>query len=747
MSACHMEFFSAGCNKTTQALSWNHNENLIAYSSCNSVILFKPIVENSSNQIEAVLNYHKGRVNCVQWIGQELVSGSVDKLLVLWKKQNTKWVAKQILTGHIGAIESLATLSTKEDGKYVQYIASSSADSSVKIWKSIGETEFRCIQTLTFGNGFALSLALSHLPNKLGIVLAIGCDDTSIRLYTMADNNFEQVISLRGHEDWVRCLSFHFASTDRTELMLACSSQDTFVRLWKITCKNTDQVESNQSVSLETQSFKAYSRDFMVVLESVLIGHEGWVMGLAWNPTEALCVLTASMDRTLIIWEYDDENALWMDKARFGEVGGNTLGYYGCDFSPFGNVLIAHGYQGSFQLWKKVEDKWESAISISGHFGEVEDFDWSPSGDYAITASTDQTTRLFVPWKRSTPYKSTWHEIARPQIHGYDMKCITVLNKYKYASGGQEKVARVFGAPRAFYNSLEHITSTKDKQTSETDLPIGATVPVLGLSNKAVFEADLQTWENENKADTKAMKASAFANEDPAPFNPTLIATPPVEDVLLQHTLWPEIQKLYGHGFELFCMASDHDGSTLATACRASKQEHANIIIWNTTTWQQVDSLCNAHTLTVTQLAFSKLGTYLLSVSRDRTWALHRRDQNEKYKFTLVQKTDKKTSVHTRIIWSCAWCPDEKYFVTASRDKKVLVWGKEENTECWSTRSDSLDMGEPVTAVCVHDMKTDNERYVIAVGTETGKIGIYTWLNDWKLIQNIDFSYLFRCSL
>ena len=46
---------------------------------------------------------------------------------------------------------------------------------------------------------------------------------------------------------------------------------------------------------------------------------------------------------------------IYIFKARFGEVGGNTLGYYGCSFSACGNALIAHGYHGSFQLWIKDE--------------------------------------------------------------------------------------------------------------------------------------------------------------------------------------------------------------------------------------------------------------------------------------------------------------------------------------------------------------------------------------------------------
>ena len=34
-----------------------------------------------------------------------------------------------------------------------------------------------------------------------------------------------------------------------------------------------------------------------------------------------------------------------------GEVGGNTLGFYGGLFGPDGTSILAHGYQGAFHHW------------------------------------------------------------------------------------------------------------------------------------------------------------------------------------------------------------------------------------------------------------------------------------------------------------------------------------------------------------------------------------------------------------
>lgn len=55
---------------------------------------------------------------------------------------------------------------------------------------------------------------------------------------------------------------------------------------------------------------------------------------------------------------------------------------------------------------------------------------------------------------------------------------------------------------------------------------------------------------------------------------------PPTEETLMQHTLWPETQKLYGHGYEVFSLAASPDQLLLASASHATTAQHAAVLIW-----------------------------------------------------------------------------------------------------------------------------------------------------------------------
>ncbi|KFB54025.1 AGAP006889-PA-like protein [Anopheles sinensis] len=226
-------------------------------------------------------------------------------------------------------------------------------------------------------------------------------------------------------------------------------------------------------------------------------------------------------------------------------------------------------------------------------------------------------------------------------------------------------------------------------------------------------------------------------------FNPVSMDVPPAEESLMQNTLWPEIQKLYGHGNELYSIAASSDGSLIASACRATSSDHAQILLWDTKTWRIVQQLA-AHQLTVTQLSFAPNDRLLLAVSRDRTFSVYEREQ-EGGDFKQVMRSDKTNGVHTRIIWCCDWSHDSETFVTGSRDGKAVAWSRPhaEGTDgrrgCFTSNRVLELKNESITALAFGRKKLSDDRYLVAVGLEKGIIKLYA-LGQWNLLLNIDQS-------
>ncbi|RZB40823.1 elongator complex protein 2 [Asbolus verrucosus] len=669
----------------------------------------------SGGKVTSTLVAHTKRVNSVRWIvgveyETELVSGSTDHTAIVWSWKDGKYIPF-VLKGHESNVNIV-------DGLYksnTTVVVTVGMDSTLKIWCRKAPPEEFCIsQTLNYGYSICIGVRISFLPSTDTLILACALDNSNIELY-VEDDQFNLSTTLKGHEDWVRGLDF--TVDDKGDLILASSSQDCYIRLWRITTKYLEQTNFDNILKTKIGDFKIY-------IDSILTGHEGWVYSVHWNP-KSTQLLSASLDKSMIIWELDLESNLWLEKIRVGEVGGNTLGFYGGVFSPDGESILAHSYHGAFHIWNNQEEYWEPSVTIGGHFGEVTDLAWEPQGEFLMTVSSDQTTRIHAPWSKSGE-PVTWHEIARPQVHGYDLSSIAILSRYRFASSAEEKVIRTFEAPKNFVENFRRICNIQERENEMESGPKGASVPSLGLSNKAVFSNDYE----DEKEDSH--------------FTAVTLTEPPTEETLLQNTLWPEVQKLYGHGYEVYSLASSPDGLLLASACKATTPEHAAILLWETANWTQVQKLMS-HTLTVAQMSFSPDSSHLLSVSRDRRWSLF--SKSSQNKFELVATTDKKTSVHTRIIWCCSWSHDSKYFTTGSRDGKVVVWTKS------ATQIKNGILGEYETASRHLELKNESVTaiafapglvlgsYLVAMGLESGVIRCYKWSpEEWQHVLFLDKS-------
>lgn len=188
----------------------------------------------------------------------------------------------------------------------------------------------------------------------------------------------------------------------------------------------------------------------------------------------------------MMMWTIDPSTKIWLSTHRFGEIGGTNLGFFGALWGKDANTILAHGWGGSFHLWSREtpQASWKSRLSISGHYDKVSGLAWEPEGRYLISVSKDQTARLHGCWRREDA--ATWHEIARPQIHGYDIEDVAFLSRLRYISGSEEKIVRVFDAPAQFLETVRQlgVADTLQDDVSQLKLLGGTHLTFLGTGTK-----------------------------------------------------------------------------------------------------------------------------------------------------------------------------------------------------------------------------------------------------------------------
>lgn len=243
------EYISAGCNCAVGSADWGPN-GTVAYGAGSSIALYKPTSVGATG-IKSMLVGHSDSVNCVRWESgvtepeSRLVSGARDNTLIVWTRKNCEeeeaiFSIEARLEVHSAAVTCVDMVALVTGS----FVCSGGADGALYMWTASATEygsgskklpEWKLANDLKFGGGNALSVALSplSLDDSHTVILAVGCDDTKIRLYTGSITDvFVQVIELSGHVDWVRSVCFTKSNSD---LMLASGSQDTFVRLWRIT--------------------------------------------------------------------------------------------------------------------------------------------------------------------------------------------------------------------------------------------------------------------------------------------------------------------------------------------------------------------------------------------------------------------------------------------------------------------------------------------------------------------------------
>ncbi|KAL6719593.1 Elongator subunit elp2 [Lecanora helva] len=757
MLEIYPEYITAGGNRHPSAADWDHSSGLLAFGAGKN--------GNDGTGLRCLLAGHTDDVTAVKFFLEPesqqvaILSGSVDRTVRVWQRplsNTSRFYPAVTLESHVSSINCIATCQGSS------LVASGSADATVKIWRIHGvqhSLHVELIQTIpTKPRYYPLALSLHKLEGHGETVLAIAGTTSIVQVFILTESeNFTLQATLTGHEGWVRSLAFSKESyAPSSDLVLASASQDKYIRLWRFTRihQNSQGGEQDpseafeQSLSNKTYSIRVSQSTYIITFEALLLGHEDWIYTVAWRLEKGdLRLLSTSADNSLALWESEESSGVWICTTRLGEISsqkgsttatGSTGGFWIGLWSPSGKDLVSLGRTGSWRLWNFDESdaQWVQGLGVSGHTKCVTGISWSRQGSYLLSTSSDQTTRLHARWRRVGD--GSWHEMARPQIHGYDLNCIDCIDDTQFISGADEKLLRVFDEPRATADLLNSLCGVKTDL--DEHMPATASIPVLGLSNK-VMETNTTGDEGLDK-DNHASQGPLARERSEAhirmPRSRANLEQPPSEDQLARHTLWPETEKLYGHGYEISAVAASHDKTLVATACRASSSEHAVIRIYKTQDWREVKPSLSVHSLTVNALSFAEDDHFLLSVGRDRQWAVFKRSHYNPDCYLLEQSNQKG---HSRMILSAAWAPSGagRVFITASRDKTIKIWKMcDINVECVSSMSTQY----PITAVDVCPQIIHN-CIIIASGSEMGELVLHViQIADWVVSRVSELEFL-----
>ncbi|CAI4063810.1 hypothetical protein SUVZ_07G4280 [Saccharomyces uvarum] len=735
-----------GANKQTQVGDLHNGKKIVAFGAGNTIALWSPIELNNQG-VYATLKSHEAEVTCVKFIPETefMVSASEDHHVKIWKFiDDSHLQCIQTIKHYSKTIVTLTALPN--------IIAVGCADGTVTLWTQNTQTDqFSLGHEITIKKGFFYPLCLSlSRVEKNKYLLAIGGTNVHVFIVSFILNNADiencQIVAeLEGHEDWIKSLAFRHQETPG-DYLLCSGSQDRYIRLWRVRVNDLiDDTEENSKklTLLSNKQYKFHIDDDLRVgidFEALIMGHDDWISSLQWHESR-LQLLAATADTSLMVWEPDETSGIWVCGLRLGEISskgastatGSSGGFWSCIwFTHEGmDYFLTNGKTGSWRMWcTKDNIICDQKLGTTGATKDVTDVAWSPSGEYLLATSLDQTTRLYAPWvynangqKRDV---TTWHEFSRPQIHGYDMICVEPVTDTRFVSGGDEKILRSFDLPKGVAGMLQKFVGVQFGQ--ENEMPESATVPVLGLSNKAGEDDDNKDDDEDDDEDSSIKESDVI---DPL----SLLETPPMEDQLQRHLLWPEVEKLYGHGFEITCLDVSPDQKLIASACRSNNVQNAVIRVFSTENWLEIKPALPFHNLTITRLKFSKDGKFLLSVCRDRKWALWERNMEDNT-FELRYKNEKP---HTRIIWDADWAPLEfgNVFVTASRDKTVKIWRHQTEPTDDYVMEASIKHSKPATAVSIHDTMVGG-KILISVGLEDGEIYLYSYFSgNFELISQL----------
>ncbi len=208
---------------------------------------------------------------------------------------------------------------------------------------------------LTEHTGFVQSVAFS--PD--GSLLASGSYDHTVRLWKMGDQEDNQPLQLRGHDEAVMGVSF---SPDSQ--VIASASQDKTLRLWN---------REGKPMGLPRK-------------------HEDILYDVSFSP-DGKTIATGDRQGFISLWEIRNNQVVFKERVKAHESA-----VYALSFSPDStrNLLVSAGADGKLIFWDGNEQwKLTKNLPVPAHENEIVDVSFSNNGELIATVGEDQKIKLW----------------------------------------------------------------------------------------------------------------------------------------------------------------------------------------------------------------------------------------------------------------------------------------------------------------------------------------------------------------
>ncbi|KAL7753389.1 Coatomer subunit beta' [Sorochytrium milnesiophthora] len=182
-----------------------------------------------------------------------------------------------------------------------------------------------------------------------------GGDEMLLKVYNY--NTFEKVAQFEAHTDYIRCIAIHPTQS----LVLTCAD-DALIKLW--------DWDKNWKCAMTFE------------------GHSHFVMQLAFNPKDANTFASASLDRTVKVWNVGSGVPNFTLAGH--ENGVNCVDYYHGGDKPY---LISGGDDHAVKIWD-YQNK-TCVVTLEGHTQNVNVTAFHPELPIIITGSEDGSIKIW----------------------------------------------------------------------------------------------------------------------------------------------------------------------------------------------------------------------------------------------------------------------------------------------------------------------------------------------------------------